>query len=63
MEDDLRVILTTFASGELDDLLTTSIIFTSFHSLMCLGELTLPDNDAKRSFLKTILCHTVIMTP
>ena len=59
----MRVILTTFASGELDDLLTTSIIFTGFHALMHLGELTLLDNDAKRSFLKTILHHTVIVTP
>jgi len=52
-----------FALGELENLLTVSIIFTGFHVLMHLGELTLLDNEAKWTFLKTILHHTIIMTP
>jgi len=61
--DDLRVILTMFASGKLDNLLTISIIFTGFHALMHLGKLTLLDNEARQTFLKTILHHTIIVTP
>ena len=60
-EDDL-LILTTFNSSHLDDLLMVSIVFTGFHGLMRLGELTLVDNEAKHSFLKAILHHTVTLT-
>jgi len=60
-EDDLLVILTIFTSGSLHNLLTISIIFTGCHALMHLGESTLPDNEAKWMFLKTILHHTIIM--
>src|SRR5882724_2110733 len=46
-EDDLQLILMNFNLTNLDDLLMVSIIFTSFHSLMHLGELTLLENEAK----------------
>src|SRR5882724_5089041 len=62
MEDDLDLILMSFNSPDLDDLLLVSIIFMGFHSLMCFGELTVSDNEAKRSFLKAILHHTVVVT-
>jgi len=61
-EDDLNLILTSFNSADLDDLLLVSIVFTGFHGLMHLGELTISDNEAKRSFLKAILRHMVIVT-
>ena len=54
-EDDLNLNLMSFNSSNLDDLLMVSIIFTGFHSLMHLGELTVSDNEAKCSFLKAIL--------
>src|SRR5882672_12588950 len=62
MEDDLLIVLSKFPSRDLDDLLMVAIIFTGFHALMHLGEMTESDNDAKWSFLKTILCHTVVLS-
>jgi len=61
-EDDLLVVLTKFTSHNLDDLLMVAIIFTGFHALMRLGEMMESDNDAKWSFLKTILHHTVVLS-
>ena len=62
-EENLRVILDKFNSQNLDDLLTIAIIFMGFHTLMHLGELTVPNNESKWSLLKTILQHTIILTP
>src|SRR5882724_8632808 len=62
MEDDLNLILTSFNSADLDDLFLVSIVFTGFHGLMHLAALTISDNEAKRSFLKAILRHTVVVT-
>ena len=61
-EDDLLSILSLFTSDNLDDLLMVTIIFTRFHTLLRLGEMTEADTDAKRSFLKTVLRHTVVIT-
>ena len=62
-EDDLLVLLMTYNSEDLDDLLFIAIMFSSFHALLRLGETTQPDSRSKRSSWKTTLRHSVKLTP
>jgi len=43
-EEDLVLLLDTFTSPELDDLVFLAIVFSSFHMLLHLGESTQPDS-------------------
>ena len=45
-----------------DNLLLSSIIFTAFHVLMWLGEITQPDDPRRCSLCKVMLRHTVALT-
>src|SRR5882724_9338012 len=62
-EDDLLTLLDKFDSQDLNDLLFISIVFSSFHALLRLGETTQPDSLSKRSFRKVNLHHSVKLTP
>ena len=45
-----------------DENLFLAILFTGFHGLFCLGELTFPDRVASHDYCKIILHHTVDIT-
>jgi len=62
-EDNLRLLLLTYDSSNLNDLLFLAIIFSSFHALLHLGESTQPDTPVKCSFHKVTLRHSVKLTP
>jgi len=62
-EDDLLVLLMTYNSEDLDDLLFIAIVFSSFHALLRLGETTQLDSGSKCSSRKTTLRHSVKLTP
>jgi len=62
-EDNLLSLLDHFTSRNLDNLLFISIVFSSFHALLQLGETTQPDTPSKRLFRKVTLCHSVKLTP
>jgi len=57
-EQGLIAILECFNSGNFNDLLFIPMMLTTFHALLRVGELTMPDSPAHRSSLKTIMCHT-----
>ena len=44
------------------DKLFLSMLETGFHGLMCLGEISFPDNVAQHNYQKVILWHTVDIT-
>src|SRR5882724_10320830 len=58
-EDNLWLLLLTYHSSNLDNLLFLAIIFSSFHALLCLRESTQPDTPVKHSFHKVTLCHSI----
>src|SRR5882724_2657263 len=62
-EDELVLLLDTFTSSELDNLIFLTNVLSSFHVLLCLGESTQPDSWPKHSFHKIVLCHSVKLTP
>src|SRR5882724_13150213 len=61
-EEDLIRILTSFSTELLDDLLFITIIFTGFHTLLRLGEMTQSDTVLKCTSKKLSLRHTVIIS-
>jgi len=61
-EDDLCLLLLTYNSSNLDDLVFLAIIFSSFHAIICLGESTQLDTPMKCSFCKVTLHHSVKLT-
>ena len=62
-EEDLHALLDLSTSNNLDDLVFNSIVFSSFHALLHLGETTQSDNPTKCSFRKVTLHHSVKLTP
>ena len=61
--DDLITVLSQLRSTpHHDEKLFLAILFTGFHGLFCLGELTFPDRVASRDYRKIILRHTVDIT-
>ena len=58
-EDDLFTLFAQFDMGEYDDCLFLEIILCGFHALLCVGELTEPDQIAKWSFVKTSLRNSL----
>jgi len=60
-EEDLITILNKFPICSLDDLVMIAIVFTGFHALLRLGEMTQPDNVEKRTFRKMSLRHSLVI--
>jgi hypothetical protein len=57
---DLKVVIEMLGMSQShDERLFLAILLTSFHGLMCLGELCFPDRIASRNYGKVSLCHTV----
>jgi len=61
--DDLITVQSQLGSTpQHNEKLFLAILFTGFHGLFCLGELTFPDRVASHDYCKVMLCHTVDIT-
>src|SRR5882724_12631694 len=58
-EEDLIALFTRFDTGDYDDCLFLAIVLCGFHALLRVGELTEPDQAARRSFVKTSLRNSL----
>jgi len=58
-EDDLFALFSQFNTGEYNDCLFLAIILCGFHALLCVGELTEPDQIMKQLFVKTSLHNSL----
>src|SRR5882724_4527702 len=58
-KEDLIALFARFGTGDYDDCLFLAIVVCIFHVLLRVGELTEPDQAAKRSFVKTSLRNSL----
>ena len=60
--DDLHSLMSCISPNGLDNLLLMVIVFTAFHALLRLGEITQSDNVHHHSSMKVTMRHTVEVT-
>jgi len=61
-KDDLITLISSVDPTDLNDLIFSSIVFSSFHALLRLGKMTQPYLHSKHTFRKTTLFHSVKLT-